>query len=98
MTLLAESTSILGSDGVEIAHNEMPATYYLRVYLNQSQGAVSNDYDLLVVTAPAELCEEDPFEPDDPETIPLLPDGLHDLLSAPEMRTLSASLSPQAIR
>ena len=77
MTLLAESTSILGSDSVEIARNEMLSTYYLRVYPNQSH-AVSNDYDLLVVTAPAELCEEDPFEPDDPDTIPLLPDGLHD--------------------
>ena len=79
MTLLAESTSILGADSVEIARNEVPSTYYLRVYLNQSQGVVSNDYDLLVVTGPAELCEDDPFEPDDPETIPLLPDGLHDL-------------------
>ncbi|MBV71598.1 MAG: hypothetical protein CMH52_09670 [Myxococcales bacterium] len=79
VTIIDESSSILGQDSVELARSEQAGLYFLRVFLKPNADVQSNEYDLVLLVDNAALCQDDPFEPDNPDTIPLLPDGLHDL-------------------
>ena len=61
-TIVATSTSILGTDTVEIPRAERAGAYLLRVYMQPGE-RVDNQYRLELIVEDAAACQEDPFEP-----------------------------------
>lgn len=83
VTLVDESTTLQGTERVEVLRAGGNETYFLRVYL-AGAAAGRNTYALEVEIEEAEACEDDGFEPNgDRENGALLRDGLHDLRLCP---------------